>query len=176
PLHPRSPPRRRPGASSSSRPLAGPGSSGCSPPGTPPIQPRRDPRGCRRKTMMFRKTMWTLSLLALLAALPLAARQEKTQEKGGASQADKLAQPPLRTYHNRYEIRFLDLHSAEKLAWDLCGYRDSCRVTAQSTEGKAGGVLGVEADAQTHEKIARELARLDVAPSTQNFQLILLAG
>lgn len=127
--------------------------------------------------MMFRKTLWTLSLLASLTALPLAARQqEKPPENAPADKAEKLANAPLRTYHNRYEIRFLDLHSAEQMAWNLCSFRDSCRVTAQSTEGKAGGILAVEADALTHERIARELARLDLAPKTQSFQLILLAG
>lgn len=121
--------------------------------------------------MKLHKSIWTLTLLALLGAVPTTARQDKPQEKDG-----KLSQPPLETHSNRYEIRFLDLHSAEKLAWDLCSYRDSCRVTAQSTEGKAGGLLAVEADTRTLEKIARELARLDVAPKTQTFQLILLSG
>ncbi len=123
--------------------------------------------------MMYRKTLWTLSLIASLAALPLAARQ---QEKPPENAPEKLKMAPLETYQNRYEIRFLDLHSAEQLAWNLCSFRDSCRVTAQSTEGKAGGLLAVSADALTHERIVRELARVDVAPKTQSFQLILLAG
>jgi hypothetical protein len=119
---------------------------------------------------MFRKLLPYLVPLALLLAVPLRAAQEKAAAEG------KLTAPPSSTYSNQYEIRFLDLHSAEQLAWDLCSYRDSCRVRALSAEGKEGGVLGVEADALTHEKIVRELARLDVAPKTQRFQLILLAG
>jgi len=118
--------------------------------------------------MKNRRLYKFIAALALLAALPLAAAQDKSTEK--------LKEAPFKTYHNRYEIRFLDLHTAEQLAWDLCSFRDSCRVTAQSIEGTSGGILAVEADALTHEGIARELAKLDVAPKTQNFQLILLAG
>jgi hypothetical protein len=120
------------------------------------------------------KRLCTIALAGALAitlgTLPLAAAQEKEKEP------QKQETAPLRVYDNRYEIRFLDLHSAEQLAWDLCSFRDSCRVTAASVEGKPGGILAVGADAKTHEKLARELAKRDVAPKTQVFQVILLAA
>jgi len=113
------------------------------------------------------------ALLVSGAGSPLPAKiQDNPPEKA----PEKLKDAPLRTYENRYEIRFLDLHSAEQLAWDLCSFRDSCRVTAQSTDDKGGGVLAVSADALTHERIVRELAKRDVAPKTQVFQLVLLTG
>lgn len=123
------------------------------------------------------KKLWMLALagaLATLGTLPLSAAQEKEKER--EKEPPRPGSPLNETYENRYEIRFLDLHSAEQLAWDVCSVRDTCRVTAVSMEGKPGGVLAFRADAKTQEKLARELAKRDVAPKTQVFQVTLLAA
>lgn len=119
-----------------------------------------------------------LASLAGLAALPLGAAQGK-QEPEAPKEArgnEKLKEAPFRTRSNQYEIRYLDLHSAEEMAWDLCSHRDSCEIRTQKDMNRSLGYLVVEADNLTHERIARRLAELDIAPTTQSFQLILLAG
>lgn len=103
-----------------------------------------------------------LTLLVLLLPGPLAAAQDKEPEK----------------YSGRYDIRFMDLHDAEVLAWDQCAEQESCRVQTLAIKGESGrrGVLEVSADPRTHEKIVRALAKEDAAPRTLRFQLLLLAA
>lgn len=103
-----------------------------------------------------------ISGLALLfLAGPLAATQE--------------TQAPSSTV--RYEIRFMDLHAAEVLAWDQCTQKERCRVATASLPGDdRKGYLDVGAEPAVQEKVARALAREDVSPGTQRFQLLLLAG
>ncbi|HEX9945319.1 MAG TPA: hypothetical protein VGG03_25190 [Thermoanaerobaculia bacterium] len=103
-----------------------------------------------------------LILALLLLPGPLGAAQEKQPEPHGV----------------RYEIRYMDLHAAEVLAWDQCTQKERCRVTGLTLPGDAArkGYLDVFADAATHEKIARAVAREDATPRTQRFQLLLLAA
>jgi hypothetical protein len=100
-------------------------------------------------------------LVLLFAAGPLAATQE----------AQSL--PTI-----RYEIRFMDLHAAEVLAWDQCVQKEKCRVATASLPGDSTrkGYLDVGAEAAVQEKVARALAKEDRSPGTQRFQILLLAG
>ncbi|HYO12693.1 MAG TPA: hypothetical protein VE685_05825 [Thermoanaerobaculia bacterium] len=76
----------------------------------------------------------------------------------------------------QYRIRYLDVHSAQVLVWDQCPpeMKEICRVASIHPE-KGGLYLEVRADAATHEKIARALARQD-RPYTQRFQIVLLGA
>lgn len=77
----------------------------------------------------------------------------------------------------RYEIRFMDLHAAEVLAWDQCAQKERCRVASQSFPGdKRKGFLDVRAEPAVQEKIARLLAKQDTQPRTHGFQIVLLAA
>jgi hypothetical protein len=98
---------------------------------------------------------WLMSLILIPAGPLLAA--------GGGASA-----PGAAPYVAHYHIHFLDLHTAEQLAWDQCAGRE-CRVSWVS------GELELYADAATHEKMARALVRAD-APYTQSFQLTLVAA
>lgn len=114
----------------------------------------------------------TLTFLLLAAAFGVPARAAQEPVKTGAD-------PVTATYGVRYEIRFLDLHAAEALAWEQCpaGKKDRCKVTAfSSSEDNRPGTLEVQADSATHEKIAGTLAREDATPRTQAFHLVLLAA
>jgi hypothetical protein len=117
-----------------------------------------------------------LAALLTLAALPLAA---------SAAQESTPQPTPINT--SRFEIRFMDLHAAEQLAWDQCQSKDRCQVSASAFIGgdpavkyvgdtTLKGFLDVRADAATHERISRALAKADAAPLTQSFQLLLLAA
>ncbi len=116
-----------------------------------------------------------LALLLLLPAVPLAART-----------AQETPAPPASLTTTRHEIRFLDLRAAEQLAWDQCQDKERCQVTVSAFLGDAAakwvgdsslkGILEVRCDSATHERIARALAKADAAPSTQSFQLLLLAA
>lgn len=78
----------------------------------------------------------------------------------------------------RYDIRFMDLHAAEVLAWDQCSRKEQCRVGTLAVGGDSNrrGVLEVTADAATQEGIARALAKEDALPLTQSFQVLLVAA
>jgi hypothetical protein len=75
-----------------------------------------------------------------------------------------------------YRIRYLDSHSAQLLVWDQCPpeMKEICRVSAVYPD-KGGLFLAVRADAATHEKIVRTLAKQD-RPYTQRFQIVLLGA
>lgn len=79
-------------------------------------------------------------------------------------------------YDNRYEIRFLDTHAAEKLAWDQCGpdVKDSCRVTAYREENRR--YISLRADRKAHEQFVNLLVKVDTAPRSQRIQILLLAA
>src|SRR3954466_10019277 len=111
----------------------------------------------------------SLLLLALIAS-PLAAKQaEKQPEPPAASSPDRQT--------IRYEIRFMDLHAAEVLAWDQCTQKERCRVAALTAPGeKRKGFLEVRAEPAVQEKIARALAREDAHPRTHGFQIVLMAA
>ncbi len=119
----------------------------------------------------------TLALAILLLALLPGSLAAKQAEK----QPDPPAAASGETQDNSYEIRFLDLHTAEVLAWDQCTQRERCRVATQATPGTAPGqghkgTLLVRADAAVQEKIARALAREDRQPRTHGFQILLLTA
>lgn len=107
----------------------------------------------------------TLFLAALLLAPGLLA---------AAQQAEAPASPQTSV---RYEIRFLDLHAAEVLAWNQCPQKDQCRVaTIPGDTAARRGYLEVLADRAIQEKIARALAQTDSGPRTQNLQILLLSA
>jgi hypothetical protein len=93
-----------------------------------------------------------------------------------ASPAVRAAQDGPRTYDNRYDIRYLDIHAAETLAWEQCPDKNACVVMSALNTDRRGGVLTVRADSETHAKLARVLAERDSAPPTQTFHLVLLAA
>jgi hypothetical protein len=82
--------------------------------------------------------------------------------------------PP--TYDTEYEIRYLDIHTAEALAWEQCPNKDICRVMGSVNSDHRGGSLAVRATPESHAKLARVLAEKDAAPPTQTFHLVLLAA
>lgn len=88
----------------------------------------------------------------------------------------RAAQDGPRTYDNRYDIRYLDIHVAETLAWEQCPDKSACIVMGAVNSDRRGSVLTVRADSETHAKLARVLAERDSAPPTQSFHLVLLAA
>src|SRR5690349_19252330 len=108
----------------------------------------------------------SLLLLAALLPAPLAAKQPEKQPEPAPSAQDGQTV--------RYEIRALDLHAAEVLAWDQCARKESCRVASMEITGRK--YLEVRAEAAVQEKIARALARDDRQPPTHGFQILLLAA
>lgn len=116
-----------------------------------------------------------LAALLVLAAFPLA-----------ASPAQESTPQPAPISLNRFEIRFMDLHAAEQLAWDQCQNKDRCQISASAFVGNdpakqwvgdtLKGFLEVRADIATQERISRALAKADAAPLTQSFQVLLLAA
>jgi len=89
----------------------------------------------------------------------------------GAAQPE----PPSSTSQSiRYEIHFLSLHAAEVLAWDQCVQKEKCRIATVSGGGR--DILEVGAEPAVQEKVARALAKADVSPGTQRFQLLLLSA
>lgn len=108
----------------------------------------------------------SLGLAALLLAPgPLAAAQQA--EAPASSQTSV-----------RYEVRFLDLHAAEVLAWDQCPQKEQCRVATSTLPGDNSrrGYLEVLADRTVQEKISRALAQADSGPRTQSLQILLLSA
>lgn len=91
---------------------------------------------------------------------------------------DAAAPAPAPRYQNKYEVRFLDVHAAEALAWEQCPDKARCEVRAESYGGdsEARGVLFVSADGATHERIVGALTREDSQPPTQSFRVSFLAG
>jgi hypothetical protein len=83
---------------------------------------------------------------------------------------------PDPSYSSRYDIRYLSVHTAESLVWDLCPQKDACLVRGLANANGRGAVLDVNADHETHARIAKALADRDSAPPTQVFQLVLLAA
>ncbi|HEX7181400.1 MAG TPA: hypothetical protein VF756_06125 [Thermoanaerobaculia bacterium] len=103
-----------------------------------------------------------------------------TGAAGPALAAQAKERPDPQTYDARYDIRFMDVHAAEALAWDQCSeaIKEHCRITALGVAGdsKRKAFLEVRADAATHEKVAKALARADAMPRTQAFHILLLTG
>jgi hypothetical protein len=115
---------------------------------------------------MWKLTVRSILLLALLPA-PLAAKQpEKQPEPPPAPSGDKQT--------IRYEIQSMGLHDAEVLAWDQCAQKERCRVAAVEITGHK--YLEVGAEPAVQEKIARALVRQDTQPRTHGFQILLLAA
>jgi len=106
----------------------------------------------------------SLPVLALLLPGPLAAAQDPPEPKPSQSV--------------RYEVRYLDLHAAEVLAWDQCVQKEKCRVATARMPNSPNriGYLDVSAEAAVQEKIARALAKADASPQTRNLQILLLSA
>jgi len=127
---------------------------------------------------MRRTTVIAISLLAATLAGP--ARAETAAESKTAPPAPpvetqrKPPEPQVAATYTRFQIRFLDVHSAEVLAWQQCppDAGEHCRISTVSDDHTS--YLDVVADAVTRRKIAEALARADAAPHTQSFQLVLL--
>lgn len=75
----------------------------------------------------------------------------------------------------RYDVRFLDVHAAETLAWDLCPDKNVCVVQGFRNGNNRGAVLNVRATPETHARLAKVLSERDL-PRTQSFQVVLLAA
>ena len=108
------------------------------------------------------RSLRPIATLLLLLACPLL-----------ASAAQDRPEP---SYGSRYDIRYLSVHAAESLVWDLCPKKDACVVRGLANANGRGAVLEVSADHETHARIAKALAERDSAPRTQVFQLVLLAA
>lgn len=106
----------------------------------------------------------SIAVLLLLLAGPSA-----------ASAKQDAPQTPPPSHRIRYEIRYLNVHAAEVLAWDQCVRKEACRVAALANGNGRGAVMEVDADPATQERIARALAERDM-PRTQSFQLVLLGA
>ena len=104
------------------------------------------------------RSLRPIAVLLLLLAGPLAAQDRPA------------------TFDSRYDIRYLSVHTAESLVWDLCPRKDACVVKGLANGNGRGAVLEVRADHETHARIAKALAERDSAPPTQVFQLVLLAA
>ncbi|MES1242857.1 MAG: hypothetical protein ABUT39_14675 [Acidobacteriota bacterium] len=107
----------------------------------------------------FRRPLLAAALLLL--SIPAARADERDKQK---------------TYDTRYEIRYLDIHAAESLAWEQCPDKSACVVMGALNVDRRGGALTVRADSETHAKLARVLAEKDAAPPTQTFHVVLLAA
>ena len=101
------------------------------------------------KTLCVRPIL--LTLLLLQAAVPLTAKpaqETPTPPPGPAALTD-----------SRFEIRFLDLHAAEQLAWDQCHEKERCRIAASAFvndtsvkwvgDASLKGILDVRSDSAT---------------------------
>lgn len=112
----------------------------------------------------------SLALAMMLLAAPAWAAKQETPKPP--------AETPRPTQDVRYEIRYLNLHSAEVLAWDACIQKTGCHVTALAVANDPSrrGYLDVRAEPAVQEKIARALAQQDTVPRTQNLQLLLLTA
>lgn len=101
------------------------------------------------------------AVLLLLLACPVMAQEQPR---------------PKPSYSHEYDIRYLTVHVAETLIWDLCPKKDECRVRGLTKDNGRGAVVAVDADHETHARIAKALAERDSAPRTQVFQFVLLAA
>ncbi|HYN20978.1 MAG TPA: hypothetical protein VE078_08460 [Thermoanaerobaculia bacterium] len=110
------------------------------------------------------RSLRLLTASLLLLACPLAARQEETPPKT-STRSD--------AYFGRYIVRYLDVYSAQTLAWEQCPKKEECEIKGLSQD--RGAVLDVTVDAATHDRLARAFAEHDV-PRTQSFQLVVLAA
>lgn len=107
----------------------------------------------------------SISILLLLLACPLEARQQEEPEATAK---------PVSGYGSNYQLRYMDVHAAETLAWDQCPQKDACRITGVAS-GR-GATLSVVASPEIHARLARVFAERDSAPPTQTFHLVILAA
>jgi hypothetical protein len=116
----------------------------------------------------------TMTRPSFIHSLGLAALLLVPGPLAAAQQAEAPASPQTSV---RYEVRFLDLHAAEVLAWDQCPQKEQCRVATIPGDSSARrGYLEVLADRAVQEKISRALAQADSGPRTQNLQILLLSA
>ncbi|HZF11338.1 MAG TPA: hypothetical protein VFE33_21305 [Thermoanaerobaculia bacterium] len=124
-------------------------------------------------------TLIALGLLAATLAGPARAESAAESKPAPAPAAETQRKPPepqVAATYTRFQIRFLDAHAAEVLAWQQCppDAGEKCRIATASDDHSS--YLDVVADAPTRRKIAEVLARADAAPHTQSFQLVLLVA
>ena len=110
----------------------------------------------------------SITILLLLLACPLAVSAAARQEEPEATVK------PVAGYAANYQLRYMDVHAAETLAWDQCPQKDACRITGAAS-GR-GALLSVTASPEIHAKLARAFAERDSAPPTQTFHLVVLAA
>ena len=115
----------------------------------------------------------TLSLCLLAVALAGLAQARAAEPPSADPPKAERAANAKEPYFTRYQVRFLDIHAAEVLAWHQCPPDAGDRCQVKSATGETV-ILDVLADTATHRKIAEALAREDAAPHTQTFQVVLL--
>lgn len=114
----------------------------------------------------------SITTLLLLLACPLAVSAASAAARQ-QEEPDATAKP-IQGYGSNYQLRYMDVHAAETLAWDQCPQKDACRITGVAS-GR-GATLSVTAPAEIHAKLARVFAERDSAPPTQTFHLVILAA
>lgn len=112
-----------------------------------------------------------ITILLLLLACPLAVSAARQQEE---PEAPVKPVKPIVGYEANYQLRYLDVHAAETLAWDQCPQKSDCRITGVAS-GR-GALLSVIASPEIHARLARVFAERDSAPPTQTFHLVILAA
>lgn len=111
----------------------------------------------------------SITILLLLLACPLAvSAAAKQQEEPEATVK------PIQGYESNYQLRYMDVHAAETLAWDQCPQKNACRITGAAS-GR-GALLSVIASPEIHARLARVFAERDSVPPTQTFHLVVLAA
>src|SRR4051794_17982782 len=105
------------------------------------------------KNPCVRPIVLTLLLVAL-AAVPLAAKPAQEAPTPAPASA------PVALTDGRFEIRYLDLHTAEQLAWDQCREKERCQIVASAFvndssakwvgDSSLKGLLDVRSDSATH--------------------------
>jgi hypothetical protein len=131
---------------------------------------QRPPIAAGRRSLVRNLVSRPLALLVVAACLAagLAVEPAAAAAQGAA------ASPPTHKYTSRYRIFHLNVHTAEVLAWEQIQQKEGSGVVGSVTN--EGTFIDVQADAATHERIARALAREDAAPRTQVFQILLLSA
>lgn len=110
----------------------------------------------------------SITVLLLLVACPLAVSAAARQEEPEAPVK------PIVGYEATYQLRYMDVHAAETLAWDQCPQKSACRITGAAS-GR-GALLSVIASPEIHARLARVFAERDSVPPTQTFHLVVLAA
>jgi hypothetical protein len=112
--------------------------------------------------------------LLLLLACPLVVPASAAAAAARQQEEPEATAKPIVGYLSRYQLRYMDVHAAETLAWDQCPKKDACRISGIANS--RGATLEVTASAEIHARLARVFAEHDAAPPSQTFQLVILAA